>query len=259
MTRIHSLHESAYQNPLEPVEEGRRAFTHLAMIKMDKPRQFYLKVFPDDSRGMANEIAGWLMASALGLTVPERTCLITVPGAALNAMHGGEFPEQSVAFGSEALPGRSVKYWFRDIEAIANTLSRWDERHKATAFDDWTANADRNIGNVIRLEKNRFVLIDHGDILTGQEWMADMLDPAIEIRNTLEELIWKGRPDKEDASRIAESAKGHLAALTHSKSELIFWWSMLLRENELKAAQSFLENRAMQCADRLKMRYGMIL
>ena len=261
MSRIHALHSSDYQTTLEAIEGGIRANTHLALVNLDgNPRRVYLKVFSDHTRGLANEIAGWLIATALGLPAPLRACLIDISGATLSKIHGQPMTS-SIAFGVEALPGKSVKYLYKNADAdlISGALAKWDNLHKAVAFDDWIANKDRNNGNIIRLGKGKFSLIDHSDILTGPAWSAANLDPALDVRNRLAEMIWNEHPDKEDAGRIADAANAHLAALQHSIAELEDWWKMLLDETELTAARTFLHTRAKNSAERIKARYGLIL
>lgn len=47
--------------------------------------------------------------------------------------------------------------------------------------------------------------------------------------------------------------------MTHSLSELTFWWTMLLDSADLDAAQAFLKVRAEQGPKRIMTRYGLLL
>lgn len=40
------------------------------------------------------------------------------------------------------------------------------------ALDDLIANTDRNLGNLLRTRKGQYILIDHGRVLDGVNWIA---------------------------------------------------------------------------------------
>lgn len=69
------------------------------------------------------------------------------------------------------------------LKAAFEELAASPEVHQAIALDSLLANVDRNIGNLLRKSKGRYVLIDHGKCLTGDNWKPDSLDPFAEYPN----------------------------------------------------------------------------
>ena len=51
----------------------------------------------------------------------------------------------------------------RDDTVLRSQLSRWPSLRTAIAFDEWIANADRTIDNLLFRDTSDFVLVDHGE------------------------------------------------------------------------------------------------
>jgi hypothetical protein len=72
-----------------------------------------------------------------------------------------EYPCLSVAF-----PGLDVSK-SDDVDKLCTKIKDWQEHPLAAAFDEWIANVDRNIGNLL-WDGNSFILIDHAMSLEQQ-------------------------------------------------------------------------------------------
>ena len=110
----------------------------------DNGRSYFIK--GDNNETVFAEIAGCILANAVGLPVPA---------VALCAFEGAMFA------GSEDLNGiRDVSAWLRDRDNIENV----PDLFRVIAVDTWLANTDRNWGNLIGEssggEKIRLFFID---------------------------------------------------------------------------------------------------
>ena len=66
-------------------------------------------------------------------------------------------------------------------------LDRWGLYEATASFDEWIANEDRNLGNLVYSpEENTVALIDHGRALTGTQWrLFGLNNPGICTNNLL--------------------------------------------------------------------------
>ena len=63
--------------------------------------------------------------------------------------------------------------------AFTQILANWEGLNKARCFDEYVANEDRNLGNLIYSPESREIgLIDHGRCLTGSYWPTWGLEDA---------------------------------------------------------------------------------
>lgn len=58
---------------------------------------------------------------------------------------------------------------------IFSELKNNSQCAKLIAFDEWLANSDRNLGNILEGKKGSLILIDHGRILNYPNWQAGHL------------------------------------------------------------------------------------
>lgn len=117
--------------------------------------------------------------TAYAKRLPYMQFLVELMAALMGIEMGLPIPEPAAAFSeNDELWFASVDMKYPDISRhlliennqIANTpqnteifyrLANWPAIQQAIGFDEWIANADRNIGNVLFDGKDQFYLIDH--------------------------------------------------------------------------------------------------
>jgi hypothetical protein len=146
-----------------------------------------------DAREVLVECACALLARARGLNVPE-PLLVLVPGALL--------PDGAdrVGFGSVAVSHGSLRPWIANVgdAAVLRRLRAWSGLVPAACFDEWIANSDRNIGNILFDGKDEFWLIDHGfalaeNIAAGQAVANHLFIVAVDGLGEGEKLLLKSK------------------------------------------------------------------
>lgn len=116
------------------------------------------------------EVVSALLGRELKLSIPEPVAAISQDGSALL------FASVDVKHPDLA---RSLSVSNNQIEntpanrAILKQLSEWKGIDKAIGFDEWIANADRNMGNVLFDGKDGYYLIDH-NLAMRQPFVADL-------------------------------------------------------------------------------------
>jgi hypothetical protein len=262
---IDLLSEHTYVGYLEPLPDPGVEAGHIALLRFGSgdTRRAYVKLYPPDSRGLINEILGYLLAEALGLCVPPRAAIAMIPPAAVPAPPSWLPPGQPApAWCTQDLAAPSIKIAYRldaasPLSAVVQELREADTTPAVVAFDDWLANVDRNLGNLLRLAKGRYCLIDHGRVLTGPNWRAEDLDPAGQYQNVLRTLLDAFVTDPDTDSAMGAASRRHGHALTVTRTELGHWCTLLLSEEDRGAAVDFLASRAAEEA--ILQRYHLLL
>lgn len=167
--------------------EGRDSETYKAKLAFRPPITAYVK-FSLDQRQPIAEIAAAQLGRALGLNIPE-PLLVFVDTARLpksSAFHdsGPQWTFASAQFGSRPM---SVEHLYRkDEDTYRQVMERWNQYEKTAAFDEWMANEDRNLGNLVySAEKRTVALIDHGRCLANTYWPDSLNDPGFSVSNAL--------------------------------------------------------------------------
>lgn len=118
-----------------------------------------------------------LLARQLELPVP-RAFIVRDPG---DLIGGGYFS------GSEDTGSPSIKQRLKQGDPLAEHMLRnWDRLHELTLFDEWIANRDRNLGNLLWGGGDDWSLIDHAFSLWSY---LDKPRADLEVRNIFAELI----------------------------------------------------------------------
>jgi hypothetical protein len=128
-------------------------------------------------REIAVELLCALLGQRLGLAVPEPVLVA--------------LPDHDLAFGSADVGHPSFRHYLQvqNDPHILQRLLDWPQLVRAASFDDWIANPDRHVGNVLFDGAGQFWLIDHGLAL------AQGLDPAASVNNQLLDLARHGRDE----------------------------------------------------------------
>ena len=125
------------------------------VVVEDQPTDAYVKLVP--TYQIVREVLCALIAQAVGLPVLR-------PGVVLLDDAPFETSER-FAFGTVATPEQSLSRSMRDDSVLRSQLSRWTHLALAIAFDEWIANNDRTVRNLLFRGASDFVLIDHGEAI----------------------------------------------------------------------------------------------
>lgn len=215
-----------------------------------KSSKAFIKRFSNTRKlALANEVTGYVIAKHCGLPVPQHAGLInTMPqqfGDDTNQYENWAFVVSSL---DGATPGSF--YEVEDIKScttLMNLVAGWDKVSDAIAFDDWVANEDRHLGNIMVAGENRIYLFDHSNLPITLNWQASQLDPTHIAKNVLTSNLYALNctplPVK---SMVAHATNAHEDVYNNIKLELCYWWDALLGEDpeRRKALELFIETRA---------------
>lgn len=199
---------------------------------------------------LANELLGAALAQRLELPCPG-AYLTIAPSEVFDANHAPLSSDgERLVFASSLEPYPSVKARFTghapevQIELLTS-VAAWPLFGQACAFDTWIANIDRHMGNLLYAGHASVLLIDHGRILTGSEWLAADLRWDHHYQNRLVERV---RPYM-DVAQIERAKKEvnkfELAATTIDVEEVIHMSHIasLLDPEDVDAVRGFLRDR----------------
>ena len=262
---IEVLHESHLANVFEIVGEGRTASTLLVSVVWGdgKPRRTYFKMFHKSlPLGVLNEITGYLLAKSCQLPLPTHAGVIRVPKGLLE--NQDDFLPH--AFVVSEAPGRTPTticqitdpITNQQLDAVMGMLRDWSKLNDTIAFDDWTANTDRNLQNIVVDGPGKIYLIDHSNMPVKPNWLASDLQPYEKYRNILVDILQIAQsgtlPQKH---AIAVAATQHSDAYNDTIHELGYWWGQFLSSDpsRRKAIEDFLRIRAAEGHSRLSSNF----
>lgn len=262
---IEVLHQSRLANVFNVVGEGKTAVTLLTSVIWNdgKPRRTYLKMFSkSQALGVLNEITGYLLGKSCDLPLPSHAGIIQLPGGLLK--NQDEF--LSVAFVISEAPGRTPTticqitdpITHKQLDSVMNMIRDWPKLNDTVAFDDWTANTDRNLQNIVVDGPGRIFLIDHSNLPISPTWSAADLDPGAEYRNILAVILKIGQNGTLPQKRaIAVAASQHTDAYNSVLDELKYWWDQFLSgdPSRRKALEDFLRIRADEGHNRISSNF----
>jgi hypothetical protein len=103
------------------------------------------------------ELMAALMGIEMGLPIPEPVAAVSENNEVWFASVDMKFPDLSRHL---TVANNQIQNTAQNVE-ILRRLANWPAIQQAIGFDEWIANGDRNIGNVLFDGKDRFYLIDH--------------------------------------------------------------------------------------------------
>lgn len=260
-TCIETLHESRLTTLLTSVTGGKMAATWLGLVVWNdgKALRTFVKCFPKGRElGIVNEITGYIIAKACDLPIPSRAGIMRMPEPFMKA-HPQLAP---VAFVVTEAPGKAPLSYFgfeneppvEKLGPVLELIANWARLHETLAFDDWTANQDRHLGNIVVENQNSIYLIDHSNLPVDINWQASQLDPYAQFDSRLMQILKIDQNAKlPEKVSIARAAEGHGAAYDSAAGELNYWWDRLLGSDESRrlALENFIEARAKAGNDRV--------
>lgn len=264
------LGSDRYIAPLEKANEGQIAFTHSATVKWtdDNSYRFFVKLFPKNvTKGLINEITGYLIANSCKLPQPEKVAIIIVPKDILDAKSQSDFEiyKDNYILGWASIDSGPTPKAYLTIDNIIkfkeslSNLAEWKHFHEMLAFDDWVANQDRNLGNITMSSKGEFKLIDHGNVPVSENWTKEDLNSKKFYGNKMLEYYYPKNPPREVASRIVNSTYSHPDSLEEVIVDLENWYGQFLDANSKLELLKFLKDRAINGKSRMSSKTGLLV
>lgn len=158
-------------------------------MRLDEPSvSIYARL--GGSSALIAELVCGCTARALGLPAPEVFVVTIQPGLLPKSKQASK-QETTLCVATRDLGGDTFTQLLNDDDDAALQLLRdWPDLNKVAAFDEWTANPDRNTGNLIYAAQTLHI-IDHADAFGGASRdlysLAEMTEQS--FANKLAELL----------------------------------------------------------------------
>ena len=223
----------------------------------------YIKRFKKvDNLGILNEITGYLIAKGCNLPVASRAGLVKSSPEIFND-NSDDYLDWAFIV-SEVSGTNPVTFFNVDMhkcKQLIDLVASWDKVSHTIAFDDWVANQDRNLGNIIVKGKNEIFLIDHSNMPVSLNWQVKDLNPNVQTKNKLSDILWAfNTTPLPIRQKICYEANQHSLIYNKVKDELNYWWSSLLDNDQLRlnALEKFIEQRANLGPSRISSNLNML-
>jgi hypothetical protein len=231
-----------FRGQTSKTELGANLTTHKALIRDEtgKLHYCYVKISPQGRPTPITEGIAWLIARELDLPRPEFAALIIVPinrlresGMRLD-QHWDSY-QRALGFCSEAVQGKSLAQgWKWGVAGRTTKFFRSGDARRIIAFDEWTDNADRHSGNMMRSKEGYYVPIDNEYILHEILWNKGL--------SRINRLLPEGRTYLTPADHLrlkveaAQASHKHAAAITSAEPHIKMMISQLM-PNAVQALQ----------------------
>lgn len=265
-TCIEILPQHNLRNIYTRSEHGQMAQTFSCNIEWENGdiSKSYIKRFPSDKLlGILNEITGYIIAKGCDLPIAQHAGIIKVSPKIFGDT---EDSEDEWCFIVSSVPGELPVALYdakllNECQALMNIVAAWSKISETIAFDDWTANEDRHLGNILVAGKDKIFLIDHSNLPITINWCASQLDPHYQSKNILANNLWciKSTP-LPVKSKIAAASQRHKDIYSNIKNELYYWWAILLENDPARhdALKKFIEVRANLSHQRISTNFNLL-
>lgn len=230
----------------------------------------FCKLYNPASKGLINEITGFLIARSYGIPQPQHAFLLFLSAAKLPRVgdiaerYGNEWMKGKPHFQifcTSRLDGQNAALYFRRNgllpEMLAEEVQQWRGYAPTVALDEHIAHTDRHSNNLLRLGKRKYAIIDNGRLVSekGENWGTSELCNNRNYPN----LLWDWVGGKDCQGRAIVSAEHHESEFKKIEPELVFWQNQLLpNPQENLSFRDFLQYRARETPCLLKNRFGLI-
>lgn len=213
----------------------------------------HLKVSSPDKTALAGDVTRWLLGAALGASISPQAYLCQVPAVMLDAL----WPdidwrdlwghELIPGFASESLPVASVSAITPHHDPqLQSALANWPDLLRTAALDEWGANADDNLNNLLQIVtpdgQTDFATIDGSHFLGGDVWTHESIRALWPDRNghkrhsKLLRAIHGATPPRDVLQGLIHVAQRHMPTLELVEPQLYFWLREMLDDESLAHA-----------------------
>lgn len=156
------------------------------------------------SKHIVAELVCSVIGRAIGLPVPEPLIVRIRKGDLPGSRLIDQTADLTLAFASTSVGGDSCAQLLReDSDHALRLVMTWRHLLSATAFDEWMANPDRNLGNIVFAAQNLW-LIDHAQALGGKSADLSALKSLQqkEFPNILAQLVESAFPPEDRSDHL---------------------------------------------------------
>ncbi|MCK4843199.1 MAG: hypothetical protein KAT04_15165 [Methylococcales bacterium] len=196
----------------------------IGYVKQVSPRNLYI------------ECICAIVGRSLGLSIPK-PLIVKVTSDNFKSIPDGQF---ALAFGSEDADYPSFRRYAQSEEALGK-LKEYSKTIDVGVFDEWVANWDRNIGNILYDGGNSFSFIDHEnaiDVSVAEDEPA-RANQIIDIIYTVKSEFEKFKLSRDVQTSIIPPYNELPFSILSEKT----YASSYLSDEEVLSVISFLENR----------------
>lgn len=162
----------------------------------------YLRI--GNARHIVAELVCAVIGRAIGLPIPEPLIVKIRRGDLPLSRLIDQEADATLAFASASVGGDSCAQLLReDSDHALRLVMTWRQLLPTTAFDEWMANPDRNLGNIVFAAQNLW-LIDHAQALGGKAAELSSLKSLQEqaFPNVLATMIESAFPPADRAEHL---------------------------------------------------------
>lgn len=293
---ISVLPDTAYITSHELISGGQMGATRKASIEWDDGsiRKCYVKVYPEQERirKIFNELTGFLLGNAIGILQPDSAAIMPLNELFFEDYGIRKDTEDTFVWAwvtSEC--GESVSGIFqlnKTIESLKKDIQNTNKKYlnalslicsqdnisQVIAFDDFIANDDRNIGNIVMTGDGNMGIIDHGEILGRIDWLNNLsnLDKNQFFFNKLLMMLDQYSAPKTHTnftikSQAVDAITRHEQAFISIQQQLHIWWKNILEISNipekdhsiyLTYLDEFLHHRCKQPSTLFANRIGLV-
>lgn len=240
-------------------------------------RRAYFKTDPA-GYAMLNEEIGYVLARAANLPQPQ-AAKIWINGAVLHRFDPTRWPNPlqhglcwvtHEAKDRLGKPAPTVKARLKiasggvtalQLESMKKLFLNFKLLGRLIAFDAWVANVDRNVGNVLLVSADSFVIIDHGQVLGGSTWPQTMHDaPGTYVPTIILDLIFDP-PEKALSLPAKNAIVKECEHLSQAYDNALPWLAATLHPSRgpmFQRAHAFLQARATGIQAQMRHRTGLV-
>jgi len=246
---------------LLPEEQKGVNETYRGPIETAAGRTFaYVKLL--DVKELINELVSSVLGRTLGLPIPPGYIVLVsrddYPESEFLLTQG---QDKALAFGVQAIGHPDLKRRIR-IEGefvLRELVQTWTGWCDAMTFDEWIANVDRHVGNLLLGAPGEVWLIDHSHAFTGPRWTPGDLQPAVAVENQIAKFVAPrlALPERHRALRRATEISEECKKIDADEALKEGFTAAFAADDELQALRNFIAKRVDELVRLISMRVGL--
>lgn len=236
----------------------------------------FCKPYSETTKGLFNEIAGFLTIKSHQLPQPQHAFLAVLPQQAIPGIKQQAKKEHAwlkereniICFCASRLDGHSAAIHLNEpasqelSDKLIDEVIAWEDYPASLVNDDILAHTDRHLNNLIRLRAGAYALIDNGRLIdeTSENWAVEQLDEVKLYRNRLVEIFPTYVAKKEKISSRCMNASMIFAKINAEiEKEIAHWAKLLLTPDEMEKYLEFHAHRKENISCLMTTRLGLMI